>query len=184
MKKNSNILLMSIPLLIVLAGAVVYEYGYQGVRAELNEIENAMTVKSKTLKNYVALIADKPRIEAQLAAMKEGRKEDNAKMIEGQTAPLAAATLQSTVKAIITSRGGSISSERVEKPEDVGNFKMVTVTVDANMPDIRSLSETLHSIETQTPYLAIREMDVRIRNLREPRDLAIKLKVSGLTGGK
>ena len=130
--------------MIVLAGAVVYEYGYQGVRAELNEIENAMSVKSKTLKNYVALIADKPRIEAQLAALKEGRKEDNAKMIEGQTAPLAAATLQSTVKEIITSRGGSISSERVEKPEDVGNFKMVTVTIDAIVPDIRSLSDTLH----------------------------------------
>ena len=184
MKKNSNILLMSIPLLIVLAGAVIYEYGYQGVRAELNETENTMSVKSRTLKNYVALIADKPRLEAQLAALKESRKEDNAKMIEGQTAPLAAATLQSTVKEIITSRGGNISSERVEKPEDVGDFRMVTVTIDAIVPDIRSLGDTLQSIETQTPYLSIREMDVRIRNLREPRDLAVKLKVSGLTGGR
>ena len=184
MKRNSHLLLIAIPLMIVLSGAVVYQYGYLRVQAELNDMEIAVSVKSKTLKNHIALIADKPRLEAQLNAQKEGRKADNATMIEGQTAPLAAATLQSAVKEIITSRGGNISSERVEKPEDAGNFKLITVTIDAIVPDIRALGDTLHAIETQTPHLAVREMDARIRNLKEPRDLTVKLKVSGLTGGR
>jgi hypothetical protein len=57
------------------------------------------------------------------------------------------------------------------------------VTVDAVLPDTRALADTLYAIETQTPYLAVRELDARIRNFREPRDLTVKLKVSGLTGG-
>jgi hypothetical protein len=184
MKRNSNILWVAIPLMIVLSGAVVYRYGYLKVQAVSNEMEIAESVKSKTLRNYIALIADKPRLEAQLTALKEGRKADNAKMIEEQTAPLAAAALQSAVKEIITSRGGSISSERVEKPEDAGNFKIVTVSMDAIVPDIRALGDALHAIETQTPYFVVREMDARIRNFKEPRDLTMKLKVSGLTEGR
>ncbi len=184
MKRNSNILVIAIPLLIVLFGAVMYEYFYLGLQTELTEMEDAAAVKSKALKKYAALIAEKPRLEAQLAALKEGRKTDGSKLIEGQTAPLAAATLQSAVKEIITSRGGSISSERVEKPEDAGNFKMITVTIDAIVPDIRALGDTLHAIEAQTPYLVVREMDTRIRNFKEPRDLTVKLKVAALTGGR
>jgi hypothetical protein len=61
---------------------------------------------------------------------------------------------------------------------------MVTVTIDAILPDTRALGNTLLAIETQTPYLVVRELDVRIRNFRDPKDLTIKLKVSGLTGGR
>jgi hypothetical protein len=147
-------------------------------------MENTESVKLRTLEKYINLIADKPRIEEKLAAMRETRKAESTKMIEGQTPSVAAATLQNSVKGMITARGGSISSDRVEKPEDAGKFKMITVTVDAVLPDTRALGDTLYAIETQTPYLVVRELDTRIRNFKEPRDLMVKLKVSGLTGGK
>jgi hypothetical protein len=183
MKRTSPILLIAIPFMIILFGAVIYQYGYQRVQSELIEREDAASVKSKTLKKYMALIADKPRIEAKLTALKEIRKAETAKLIEGQTPSVAAAALQSTVDVLITSRGGTISSERVEKLEEAGKFKIITVTVDAVLPDTRALGDTLNAIETQTPSLVVRELDARIRNFREPRDLMVKLKVSGLTGG-
>jgi hypothetical protein len=184
MKRNSNILFIAIPLIIILLGAVAYEYGYLRVQSELAETQDAVLVKSKSLKKYMTLIADRPNLERNLVALRETRKLENSKIIEGQTAPLAAATLLSTVKDAITSRGGSIASERVEKPEDAGEFKMITVTIDAILPDTRALGDTLLAIETHTPYLVVRELDTRIRNFREPRDLTVKLKVSGLTGGR
>jgi hypothetical protein len=183
MKSKSNILLIAIPFMIILLGAVIYEYGYLRVQSELIEREDAASVELKTLKKYMALIADKPRIEAKLTALKEVRKAENSKLIEGQTPSVAAAALQSTVDVLITSRGGTISSERVEKLEEAGKFKIITVTVDAVLPDTKALSDTLHAIETQSPSLVVRELDARIRNFREPRDLTVKLKVSGLTGG-
>jgi hypothetical protein len=184
MKKSSKILIIAIPLMIILFGAVIYQYGYLKVQSELTGMEDAASVKAKILEKYMTMIADKPLIEQKLAARKEARKAENSKLIEGQTPSVAAAALQSTVKAMITARGGGISSERVEKPEDTGKLKMITVTIDAVLPDTRALGDTLYAVETQTPYLVIRELDVRIRNFKEPRDLMVKLKVSGLTGGR
>jgi hypothetical protein len=184
MNRRSNLLPIAIPLVILLLGGLVYQYGYLGIRGELTEMEEAASVKLKTLTRYMTLIADRPNLEKNLSVLREVRKMDSEKIIEGQTAPLAAATLQHTVKEIITSRGGSIATERVEKPENAGDFKMVTVTIDAVLPDTRALGDTLLAIETQTPYLVIRELDTRIRNFRDPKELTVKLKVSGLTGGR
>jgi hypothetical protein len=184
MKRKSRILAIAIPLMVILLGTVIYQYGYLKVQSDLTAMEDTESVKLRTLEKYINLIADKPRIEEKLAAMRETRKAESTKMIEGQTPSVAAATLQNSVKGMITARGGSISSDRVEKPEDAGKFKMITVTVDAVLPDTRALGDTLYAIETQTPYLVVRELDTRIRNFKEPRDLMVKLKVSGLTGGK
>lgn len=184
MNRRSRFLAVIIPLFVILIAAAVYEYGYLGVRGELAEMEDAASVKLKTLTRYMTLIAERPTLEKNLTALREIRKAENGKIIEGQTAPLAAATLQNTVKEVITSRGGSIVSERVEKPESAGDFKMVTVTIDAILPDTRALGDALLAVETQTPYLVVRELDARIRNFRDPRDLTVKLRVSGLTGGR
>jgi hypothetical protein len=184
MKRKSKILVIAIPLIIILLGAIIYQYGYLRVQSDLAAMEDTESVKLKTLEKYINMIADKPHIEERLTIMRETRKSESSKIIEGQTPSVAAATLQNSVKGMITSRGGSISSDRVEKPEDVGKFKMITVTIDAVLPDTRALGDTLYAMETQTPYLVVRELDARIRNFKEPRDLMVKLKVSGLTGGK
>jgi hypothetical protein len=184
MNRRSNILPIAIPLVIALLGAAFYQYGYLRVRGELTETEDTASVKIKTLKQYMTLIADRPALEKNLTSMREARKMEAGKIIEGQTAPLAAANLQSTVKDVITSRGGSIVSERVEKPEHAGDFQVVTVTVDAILPDTRAFGDALLAIETHTPYLVVRDLDARIRNFRDPRDLTVKLKVSGLTEGR
>jgi hypothetical protein len=52
------------------------------------------------------------------------------------------------------------------------------------LPDTRALEDILFSIESRTPYLVVKELDTRVRNFRDPRDLLIKLDVSALTGGK
>jgi len=169
--------------MILLLGAVAYEYGYVKIRAELLDRENTAAVKAKTLEKTMALLAAKLGLEKKSAALAETRKAARAKMIEGETPAIAAAALQGIIKAMIASRGGVISSDRVDKTEDAGKFKMITVTIDAVLPDTRALADALYAVETQTPYLIVRELDVRIRNFREPRDLMVKLKVSGLTGG-
>ena len=81
-------------------------------------------------------------------------------------------------------RGGTISSERVEKPDDRGKFKVVNVSLDAVVPDPRALSDALYAMETQTPHLVVRELDARVKTYTQPRDLMVRLRVSGITGGK
>ncbi len=182
--KKTKTLIVSIPLMIILMGLLIYQYGYLRIRSELATIQEEQSIKTRTLEKYINLISEKPHLEARLASLRETRKADDSKLIEGQTPSLAAAQLQEIVKSTITGRGGTISSERVGKPEDLGKFKIIKVSVDAVIPDPRALSEILYSIETRTPNLVIKELDTRVKNYRDPRELMVKLDVSALTAGK
>jgi hypothetical protein len=170
--------------MIVLLVFVGYRYGYVAIHAELAGIKETQATKTRTLEKYIALIAEKPDLEKRLASLIEERKANNSKLIEGQTPSLAAATLQETLKGQITSHGGTISSERVGKSEDLGKFRIINVTIDAVVPDSRALSDILFSIETRTPYLVVKELDARVRDFRNPRELMVKLDISALTAGK
>ncbi len=170
--------------MILLLGIFTYRYGYLRVKADMASALEDEAVKTRILEKYVALIAEKPALEKRIVSLKEERQADNAKLVEGLTPSLSAAALQETVKGIVTGRGGSISSERVGKPEDLGKFKIISISIDAVLPDPRALSDILYSIETRTPYLVVKELDTRVRNFRDPKDLMIKLDVAALTGGK
>jgi hypothetical protein len=174
----------AIPAAAILMAIVVYEYGYIRLEEEVSHARELSSVKMKTLEKSLALLARKPSLEAKLASLKEARRAEDVKLIQGQTPSVAAASLQNSLKSIITARGGTIASERSEKPEDYGKLKIITVTVDAVFPDTRALTDALYAIENQTPLLVVREMDSRLRNFREPRELTVKLRVSGLTGGR
>jgi hypothetical protein len=182
--KRNRALLFLAPVVVILLSLVVYQYGYLSIEEEYSSVTEQEAIKKKTLDRYVTLIAEKPQVETQLASLKVARTAEDAKLLSGQTPSLAAATLQETVRGIITSRGGTISSERVGKQEDLGSFKVVSISIDAVLPDPRALSDILYSIETRTPYLVVKELDTRVRNFREPKDVMVKIDVSALYGGK
>lgn len=178
---RSRTLIVGIPLILILLGTVVYRYGYLSVRTEIASIKEEQSMDEKTLRKYVALIAEKPQLEQELARLTEMRKADDAKLVQGQTLSLARATLQDAVKGIVSSNAGTISSERVGKTEDLDKFRIITTTVDAVLPNVRLLGQILYSMETQTPYLVVKELDVRVRNFRNPGELMIRMDVSALT---
>jgi len=182
--KSSKFLMAAVPVGVLLLLLVIYQYGYLQLEEELGLARETAAVKTKTLEKSLDLLARRPALEAKLATLKETRRAEEVKLIQGQTPSVAAAALQNGVKGIITARGGVIASERAEKPEDYGKFKIISVTVDATFPDTKALADTLYAIETQTPFLVVREIDSRLRNYREPRELIVKLKVAGLTSGR
>jgi hypothetical protein len=180
MMQKSKLLIISIPVIVILAGFLVYDYGIVNLYRQAEEMKDQHDTKMKTLKKYAALLAQKPSLENQIVELRQARKNEDGKMMAAQTIAIASANLQNTVKGIITGRNGVINSERVEKTEEKGKFKVISVTFDAVFPDIRALSDTLLTIETQVPYLIVREVDMRVRNYNDPRDLIVKLKVAAL----
>ena len=182
--KGSKTLIITIPLMVVILGFIIYENVYVRIQTDIASIKENELIKTKTLEKYISVISEKPQLEKKVVSLKEARKADNLKIIEGQTFSLASATLQDMVKGAVTERGGTISSERVGKPEDLGKFKVISVSIDAVFPDSRALSDVLYSIETRTPYLTMKELDIRIRNYRDPKELMVKLDVSAMTSGR
>jgi hypothetical protein len=184
MKTRHRTLVILLPLAGILLAAAVYQYGIVEVHDRMETIRELQNAKTKTLHKYISFIGRKPELEKRLAALQEARKADEGKIMEGETASLAAANLQNRLKGIITGRGGTISSERAEKSGGRDKLKVVTVSLDAVLPDTRSLSEILYAIETHAPYLSINEMESRVRNFKEPRELVLRLKVSALTAAR
>ena len=213
MKKNKKLLMIAIPVLIVLLAFVTYEYVYLGVRSELASIMELQDAKISTLRHYVSLIAEKPELEKQLASLKEQAKAQEVKLVGGEPVSLASANLQGIVKGIVSGRGGTIASERIgkpenlektsgqpavttaaavkgvagkktEKPPEVPKLQVLSVSIDATFPDIAALNDILYSIETRTPDLVMKELDVRVRNFKEPKELMVRIDVLGLYGGK
>jgi hypothetical protein len=214
MKKN-RLLILAVPILVILTGLVLYQYGYLRIQNELALILEEQDSKSKTLEKYLAIIAQKPDLEKKFQTLKEKRKVETTKLIEGETFSLASASLQEMVKSIILSRGGVIASERMGKEEDMApaplgppketlksqrpekspkakkekieeksRFKFISVSFDFTAPDTGALRDIIFFVETRIPYLVIKELDCRVRNFKEPRELMVKLDVTALYGGK
>jgi hypothetical protein len=184
MTKQNRTLAISVPIMIILLGLLFYQYVYLNIQTKVASIRESQAIKTKTLEKYIALISQKPQLEKELASLKEERKSEDLKLIEGQTLTLAGASLQDAVKDIVSRSGGTISSERVSKTEDREKFKMISVSLDTTMPDTRVLRDVLYSIETRTPYLIVKEIDIRVRNYRDPREEVVKLDVAALAASK
>ena len=182
--KNSKLLFWLLPFLVILLGFAFYDYVYMAIQTEMQTLDELKELKQKTLEKYISAIDQKGMLENRINALKGSRKSRETTTVEGQTPSVAAANLQSMVKGIITGKGGTISSERAEKSEDLSYLKVITVSVDTILPEVKALYDILYLFETNPVTLLIRELDVRVRNTHEPRELLVKFKVSAMNRGK
>ena len=106
MQKKSRLVIVAIPVIIILAAVTAYQYGYQGIKQDRAAVKAMQKTNETMLKKYMSLIAEKPELEKVLAGLKEKRTADDTKIIEAQTLSIAAASLQETVKTMVTGRGG------------------------------------------------------------------------------
>lgn len=181
--KKSKLLLIAIPVIVVLACLLTYQR-YTAVRQDLAVVREEEELKEKAIRKYLALIAERPELEKKAAELKELRKANDTNLMDGQTLAIVAASLQDMIRTIVTSHGGTISSERAGKTEEREAFSVINVTIDTVLPDARSLADVLYAIETRTPYLIVRDLDVRIRNMRAPKELSVKLDIAALSSTK
>lgn len=181
--RRSKLLYIAAPVIVFLACLLAYQR-YAAVRRDLASVKEEQALRERMLKKYVAIIAERPDLEKTAAEVKELRKSGDTNLMEGQTLAIVAASLQDMVRSIVTSHGGNIVSERVGKTEDRDAFKVINVTIDTVLPDVRALSDVLYAIESRTPHLIVKDLDVRVRNLRTPKDLSVKLDITALTTSK
>lgn len=184
MGKKSKRVFWLIPFLMILLGFAFYDYVYLSIRNELQILDELKESKQKTLEKTISAIHQKGALELRINALKESRKRRETTTVEGQTPSVAAANLQNLVKGIITGKGGTISSERSEKSEDFSHLNVITVSFDTILPETKALKEILYLFETHPVTLLIRELDVRVRNVREPRELMVKFKISAMNRGQ
>ena len=178
---RNRLLLLLVPCLAILLGFALYDYVYVPVRNERQNLSELKESKQKTLEKVINAIGQKEALQRRISALKEDRKSRDTELVEGQTSAVAAANLQNIIREVVTGKGGTISSERMEKPEDRGRFRMISVSVDAMLPETQALHDVIASLGNHPVTLAVQELDVRVRNVNEPRELMVKFKVSALS---
>jgi len=181
--KNKTFII-TLPLMLLLLSLVIYQYGFLAIKTEIESIKEEQSIKARTLQKYVDLISERPRLEKTQLMLAESMKEQELRFIEGQTSAIASANLQSMIKDIAAGAKGTIVSERIGKAEDFGRFKIVKVGMDMNIPDAKALSDFIYSIETKSEYIVINDIDARVRNFRDPRELLVRLEVSAIIKGR
>lgn len=184
MTQKKKRLLIEVVIGLALLGLTGYEYGYKALRENFSDAKETRSVKTRTLDKYTSLLGQKSGLEKELTGLKEELKKEEAKLMEWQGPALAAANLQNTIKDIVTSNGGNITTERVNKAEEKGNYKIVSVGMDVLVPDTSALTSILFGIETRSSYYRISSLDIRVNDLKSPRELTVRLDVSALMKGK
>lgn len=182
--KKAKTLLLTIPLAIVLLGLFVYQYGYLEIQRKASSIADEQDMKLKILNKYIIRISEIPQLDEKITLLKDSRLLYEGELIPGETAAIASASLLEIVKGVVSGRGGVILSEQMGQLVESDNFMVVSINVQASVPDVGALSDILFSLETQSPSLFINDIDVSIRDYRNPRELLMKLQISGMTNGK
>lgn len=179
-KRTVPLIIISVVLLLLTA----YDYGYRNFLGSMSEIKESRSIKEKTLNKYNSMIAQKGGLENELNDLKEKLGNEEDRLPEWQGPALAAANLQNIVKDVVSSNGGNITTERVNKAETRGNYKVVSIGMDMVVQDTSVLTSILFGIESQSPYIKITNLDIRVNDLKSPRELTVRLDIAAMMKGK
>jgi hypothetical protein len=170
--------------MIVLLAMTIYEYGYKPLEAEIQMARQLRDSKTETLKKYLGIIAEIPQLEKELSRLDEEKRQQGQYLVQGQTQTVAASTIQDMVSSVITSRGGNTQSQRIDKPTKSGKFNIINIHFGAIVPDIKALTDILLALQANKPTIVIKEIDLRLQNFRDPRQLFVHMTVTAMTEAK
>ena len=135
---------------LLIIGPTVDAFAEQSAR--IDDLHEQLTA-------FDARIAMKPAVEMRLAEMKK-HEASSTGLIGGNSAELAAANVQSLVKALFESDAAQIRTAQNLPPVNAGGFQRIDIQYDAAVPMAR-LKDLAYRVETTTPYLFLDSIDMR-----------------------
>jgi hypothetical protein len=173
--------IIAITVVVLLSFLLAYDNFYKDLQQKKEAIEQARSLKVKTLKKYKTIVAQKSEIEKENGNNKALLAQVKNYVIQAKTPALAGADLQSMVQPIITARGGNVTRTNVKPGENIPPFQTITLEIDTTMPNVSVLNDVLYEIETRKPLLEIRKIDVRGINFMNPVDLFVNIEIAAIT---
>jgi general secretion pathway protein M len=149
------------------------------------DARDSIAASSALLAGFQRAAAERPALEAELKALGGQTELKQPGLIDATNAPLAAARLQSAVKAIVEGEGGQVRSVQELPAARAGGFQRVAIRLDIGVAT-DGLQKALYRIESAQPYMFVDNLAIRApepQRVVGPRapanDLAIRLEVFG-----
>lgn len=129
---------------------------------------------------YQRNIAQKPALEAQLAALRQDQTEQGG-AYKGETAAIATAMLQNDMHQLIEAQGGLINSTQVSPPMTMDAFERIQVNVNLTLPAAK-IPNLLYDIENHIPYLFVASLGIAVPESQMPNEASQATLVMQLEG--
>ena len=181
--RNGLLIKILVPMAVLLGALVFYQDVYLKNAGKLSDLKDSESLSAKSLEKYRKLASETPTLDKKLAAMRAGRDLRQEDFFEGQSLSITAASLQDAVKKIIAAGGGTVTSEKTGKAELLNKFTVISAGFEITLPDTNALTNILYQLETHKPSIVVKEMYVRVTDVRKPKALSATLTVDALTSG-
>jgi Tfp pilus assembly protein PilO len=163
------------------AGAIVFGGYLIVVEPLLNrnaELSQILPAREATLERRRQLVAQRDRVAAEQQALASRVEAESVHLLPGATVPLAASELQKLVKEVAEGAGVEVRSERVLPPVDMTGLLEVPIEITV-AGSARQTVALLHLLEKTPRLLTLRDVNIRVVAIGQPRDLLTMLTVSG-----
>lgn len=167
-------------LLIVLT--LIYQLTLAPIWARYQGLAPAIAEQTEQVQRYQRLAAQAPLLQTRLQALRTDTR-FNDYLVPGASSALAAAAMQQRLQELAQTQQGRVLSTRVGKPQADADFEQITINARLQI-DLAGLQALLYHLETQAPYLFVRNLHV-YRQLGRRADQAtdqldVQLDIDGL----
>jgi Tfp pilus assembly protein PilO len=161
-----------------LALVALYLYAVEPLVNRTADLTELIPAREATLQARQRLIAQRARLTEEGVEAAKAFEEQQARLLSGPTAPLAASELQTVVKEVATAANVDVRSERVLPVADLEGLVEVPIelTVAGSVRDIVAL---LSQIERTRRLLTVKDLKVRVVAVGQPKELLATLTVAG-----
>jgi type II secretory pathway component PulM len=163
---------------IVLLGALGYVYVAEPLAAHRAATRELVVARQTLLARQRRLVAQADRYAQSLDVLRREIERRRARLLPGDTPPVAAAELQKLVKGIAQDTGIEVRSERILSPVERGGYTEVPVEVTLSGP-IRALTSFLYRLERTPVLLTVTDLRVRVVSVTAPRELSATVALAG-----
>ena len=173
--RERTVIGLALGALIVVA---LYFYVVEPMVGRSRELAELAPAREATHEARRRLIAQRPRLTAELAEATRILEEQTARLLPGPTAPLAASDLQRVVKEVAAGANVDVRSERVLPPTELAGLQEVSIELTV-AGSIRDTVALLSQIERTSRLLTVKDVKVRVVAVGQPRELMTTLTIAG-----
>ena len=140
--------------------------------------EVTVPAREATLDRRRLLVAQRPRLAEELAAVDERLQLESSRLLQGPTAPLAASELQQLAKDLLVGASTEVRSERVLPASEREGLLEVPIELTL-MGSIRDTVAALTRLAGSGRLLTLKDVKIRVVAVGQPRELLTTVTVAG-----
>lgn len=136
-------------------------------------------IKSATLQKYETYMEGSSITDAEIRTAGEEMKAVEKKLVKESSEFLAAARIQKELSELTQNAGLNIQTIRPLNTVKAKSFFFIPVYFEGS-GTIKQIGDFLNDVEKHSVLLKIEKMSVNVTNIQNPRELRIKMQISGL----